>query len=172
MHERTLAGHPEMVRSDADVGKSRNSGLLLIGIFKLSKSIFFFCVGIGALHLLHKDMSEEALKLANALHFDQEWRITTLLMEKVTLIDPKRLKEIGFFTFAYSALAMVEGTGLMLQKVWAEYLTLSLTVMFLPWELFELVRRPSWVRLALLLSNLAVLAYLLWLLERKKKATV
>ncbi len=42
--------------------------------------------------------------------------------------------------------------------------------MFLPWELWELARRPSWVRLGLLLINLAVLGYLLWLLERKKKA--
>ena len=148
---------------------ARDGGLLAIGLFKLAKSVFFFCVGIGALHLLHRDLSEEAQKLANALHFEPEGRITALLMEKVTLIDAKRLREIGFFTFAYSAIALVEGMGLMLQKVWAEYLTLSLTVMFLPWELWELVRRPDWGRLALLLINLAVLGYLLWILERKKK---
>jgi uncharacterized membrane protein (DUF2068 family) len=56
-----------------------------------------------------------------------------------------------------------------MEKVWAEYLTLSLTVMFLPWEIFELVRDPNWIRLALLLANLAVLAYLMWLLRRKKQ---
>ena len=72
-------------------------------------------------------------------------------------------------TFAYSALALTEGVGLMREKVWAEYLTLSLTVMFLPWELFELARDPNWIRLALLLANLAVLAYLMWLLRRKKQ---
>ena len=160
----TAPGH-----TDADSAR-RPSGLLLIGIFKLTKSIFFFCVGIGALRLVHKDLSDEAMKLVTALHFEPEGRITSLLMEKVDLIDPHRLRQIGFFTFAYSALALVEGMGLMLQKVWAEYLTLSLTVMFLPWELWELFRRPTWVRLALLLINLAVLAYLLWLLERKKRS--
>jgi uncharacterized membrane protein (DUF2068 family) len=145
--------------------------LLAIGVFKLTKSIFFFCLGIGAFHLLlHRDLAEEATRLANALHFEPEWRITALLTEKVTLIDQRQLREIGFATFAYSAIALVEGIGLMLEKVWAEYLTLSLTVMFLPWELWELARRPSWVRLGLLLINLAVLGYLLWLLERKKKA--
>jgi len=60
--------------------------------------------------------------------------------------------------------------GLFLEKVWAEYLTLSLTVMFLPWELYELLRRPDWIRLGLLLINLLVLAYLLWILDRKKKS--
>ena len=148
----------------------RPGGLLLIGIFKLAKSLFFFCVGIGALRLVHKDLSDEAMKLVTALHFEPEGRITSLLMEKVDLIDPHRLRQIGFFTFAYSALALVEGMGLMLEKVWAEYLTLSLTVMFLPWELWELARRPTWIRLALLLINLAVLAYLLWILERKKRS--
>jgi len=59
----------------------------------------------------------------------------------------------------------------MREKVWAEYLTLSLTVMFLPWELYELVRHGSWMRLSLLFINLVVLAYLLWILDRKKKTS-
>ncbi len=60
--------------------------------------------------------------------------------------------------------------GLLLEKVWAEFLTLGLTVAFLPWELFELARKPDWFRASLLLINLAVLWYLIWLLQRKKKA--
>ncbi len=56
----------------------------------------------------------------------------------------------------------------MLEKVWAEYLTLSLTISFLPWELYEMARRPDWFRLSLLVINLAVLGYLVWLLRRKK----
>jgi uncharacterized membrane protein (DUF2068 family) len=88
----------------------------------------------------------------------------------VDLIDVHRLREIGFGTFTYSALALTEGVGLTLEKVWAEYLTLSLTVMFLPWELWELIRDPTMMRLALLAVNLAVLGYLLWLLKRKKRA--
>ncbi len=171
MQERTFAGHPEMVRSDADVGKSRNGGLLLIGAFKLANSLLFICVGFGAFHLVHKDLGEAALRLAAALRFNPEWRITSLLLEKVTLVDAHKLRQFGVFTFCYAGLHSLEGIGLMLEKAWAEYLTLSLTVMFLPWELYELVRRPTWIRLALLLINLAVLAYILWVLERKKKAT-
>lgn len=148
-------------------GRGRDRGLLLIGIFKLAKSVFFFCLGIGALHLMHRDLAEEALRLAHALRFDPESRVTALLLDKVDLIDQRRLREIGFGTFLYSALAMTEGVGLLLEKVWAEYLTLGLTASFLPWELYELARRPSWFRLSLLLINLAVLWYLVWLLRRK-----
>jgi uncharacterized membrane protein (DUF2068 family) len=110
------------------------------------------------------------MRLATALKFDPESRFVTVLLDKVDLIDTHRLKQISLATFAYSALALTEGVGLMLERVWAEYLTLVLTVSFLPWELYELARRPSWFRLSLLLINLGVLGYLVWLLRRKKVA--
>ena len=149
-----------------------DQGLLMIGLFKLSKSLFFFCVGIGAIHLLHRDLGDEAMRLATALRFDPEGRFVGLLMEKVDAIDAHHLREIGFATFAYSGLALIEGVGLMLEKIWAEYLTLSLTVLFLPWELYEIVRRFTLLHVGLLAINLLVLAYLLWLLDRKKKAVL
>ena len=144
-------------------------GLLAIGLFKLGKSIFFFCLGVGAFKLLHKDLGDVAMQIAQALHRDPEGRFVTFLMQQVDRIDAHRLREIGFATFAYSALALTEGVGLMMEKVWAEYLTTILTVMFLPWEVYELARDPNLMRLALLIANLVVLAYLVWLLRRKKQ---
>lgn len=146
----------------------RDRGLLLIGLFKLGKSILFFCLGFGAIHLLHKDLGDEVMRLATALKFDPESRFVSLVLDKVDLIDAHRLREISLATFGYSALALTEGVGLLMEKVWAEYLTLILTISFLPWELYELARRPSWFRLSLLLTNLAVLGYIVWLLRRKK----
>lgn len=143
-------------------------GLLLIGLFKLGKSIFFFFLGVGALHLLHKDLSDEILRLAAALRFDPEGRLVSAMLDKVDLIDTHRLRQISIATFAYSGVALTEGWGLMREKVWAEYLTTILTISFLPWEMYELIRRPDWFRLGLLLINLAVLGYLVWLLQRKK----
>jgi len=151
--------------------RHHDRGLLAIGLFKLGKAILFFFLGMGAIHLLHKDLGDEIMRIATALKFDPESKFVTLLLEKVDLIDAHRLKQISLATFGYSLLALTEGIGLMLEKVWAEYLTLSLTISFLPWELFELARHPNWFRLSLLLINLAVLAYLIWLLRKKKAAT-
>jgi uncharacterized membrane protein (DUF2068 family) len=161
----------EVIRVEEEGGHppgSHDRGLLLIGLFKLAKAIFFFCVGVGAIHLLHKDLEDEVMRLVLRFKFDPESKFVSLLLDKVDLIDPHRLRQISVATFGYSALALTEGVGLLLEKVWAEYLTLILTVSFLPWELYELVRRPDWFRLSLLLINLAVLWYLVWLLRRKK----
>jgi len=170
MSDPRLLSPRENVEHEAAGQGHHDRGLLAIGLFKLGKAILFFCIGIGALHLLHKDLGDEVMRLATALKFDPESRFVTILLDKVDLIDAHRLKQISAATFAYSALALTEGIGLILEKVWAEYLTLFLTISFLPWELYELAHRPSWFRLNLLLINLVVLGYLLWLLRRKRQA--
>lgn len=170
MANESISSH-ESIQTDEKGGHpagSHDRGLLLIGLFKLAKAIFFFGVGVGAIHLLHKDLEDEVMRLALKFKFDPESRFVSLLLDKVDLIDAHRLRQISVATFGYSALALTEGVGLLLEKVWAEYLTLILTISFLPWELYELARRPDWFRLSLLLINLAVLWYLVWLLRRKK----
>ena len=171
MSESAIQEHPgiEETKSGQDAKAHKHRGLLLIGLFKLSKSAFFFAVGLGAIKLLHKDLGDVLMRVAQVLHRDPEGRMVGFLMGKVDLIDTHRLRVAGLGAFAYSALALVEGIGLMMEKTWAEYLTLGLTVSFLPWELYELARHPDVVRLAVLLTNLAVLAYLLWLLRKMKQ---
>jgi uncharacterized membrane protein (DUF2068 family) len=168
MQTKVLQSESELAPAAATAKPSRDRGLLLIGLFKLGKSIFFFAIGAGALQFLHKDLGETILHLAQKLHVDAEGKLIELLMSKVDLIDHHRLRQISIGTFGYSALALVEGVGLMMEKSWAEYLTLGLTISFLPWELFELWRDANWFRVGLLLINLLVLGYLLWLLKRKR----
>jgi len=158
------------VHANAQETHARDRGLLLIGLFKLGKALFFLGIGAGALHFIHKDLGDSILRLARALRFDEESRFVELMMAKVDLIDHHRLREISIASIAYSVLALTEGVGLMLEQTWAEYLTLGLTISFLPWELFELARDPNWFRVGLLAINLLVLGYLLWLLKRKRRA--
>ncbi|MDP9039744.1 MAG: DUF2127 domain-containing protein, partial [Acidobacteriota bacterium] len=61
--------------------------MLAIGIFKLLKSAFFFCVGIGAIKMLHKDLGDVAMRLAQILHRDPEGRLVGFVTQKVELID-------------------------------------------------------------------------------------
>ena len=149
---------------------AHDRGLLLIGLFKLGKSLLFFGIGVGVVQLLHKDIGDVVMRVAMALKFDPESGFVAMLLNKADLIDVHKLKLISLATFGYSVVALTEGVGLVLEKVWAEYLTLCLTIAFLPWELYEIVRKPNWFRLGVFLINLAVLWYLVWLLRRKKPA--
>jgi uncharacterized membrane protein (DUF2068 family) len=152
------------------VARHHDSGLLAIGLLKLAEAIFFFLVGVGAIHFIHRDLGDSALQLARRLRVDPDGRLISWMLDRLDSITALRLKQIGVVTFFYAGLRMIEGVGLVMEKVWAEYLTIGVTTAFLPWELHEIVRHPDWIRVCLLVANLIVLAYLVWLLGRNRRA--
>ena len=149
------------------VGHER--GLLLVGLFKLSKAVFFTAVGAGALDLMNKNISDVVMHVIDALKIDPERHFVGILMEHVGLIQPQTLRRAGILSFLYAAVCVVEGTGLILEKRWAEYFTTILTAMGLPWESYELVERYSPYKVGLLMINLAVLLYLVWILKKRRQ---
>jgi uncharacterized membrane protein (DUF2068 family) len=62
---------------------------------------------------------------------------------------------------AYAALEGTEAVGLWLSRRWAEYLTLIATVVFVPYEIYELTKSISWLKLLTLAINLLIVIYLL-----------
>ena len=62
----------------------------------------------------------------------------------------------------YAVVEGVEAVGLWFERRWAEYLTALATAGFLPFEVRELIRRVTVVRVGALVVNLAVLAWLVW----------
>lgn len=74
------------------------------------------------------------------------------------------------FAFIYSGLCLIEGVGLVRRLVWAEYFTVSLTVLGLPWESYELLMKFTWLKVGVMVVNVIVLLYLLWVLKRKRES--
>ena len=77
-------------------------------------------------------------------------------------------RSASLFVFGYAALGLLEGIGLMMEKEWAEYLTALITASFLPLEIYELTHRITWLRVGFFVVNLAVLAYLVFHLIRRR----
>lgn len=162
------SGHAPEEKIESKVRHKHARGLLLIGLLKLGKSLLFFLIGVGAIKLLHQHVSDVLMQMAMHLRFDTESRFVSLLLEKASLIDDHRLRQISFATFSYSALALVEGVGLLLEKTWAEYFTLILSIAFLPWETYELLHRVTFWKVSITLTNIAIVLYLLGVLKAKR----
>ena len=145
-------------------------GLLLVGFFKLAKAIFFVGVGAGAIHLIHRNIGDLLMRIIDALPIDPEGRVVSIVMDKADLIDAHDLRRIGAGAFIYAALCLIEGTGLLLRKQWAEYFTVILTLLGLPLEVFELAHRVTTLKVGALVANLVILFYLLWILKGRQKA--
>jgi len=148
----------------------RNRWLTLIAAFKLGQAVLFIAVGVGALRLLHKDVGDLVAQLVDHLRFiNPESRLVEFLLDKSSLIDDHILRRIGAGVFIYAGLDIIEGTGLYLEKIWGEYMTLIITASFLPWEIFEVIRRLTWIRASLLVVNALVFLYLLKIVIERAK---
>jgi uncharacterized membrane protein (DUF2068 family) len=149
--------------------RRHNKWLVLIASYKFVQALLIAAIGVGALRLLHKDIDDVLMQVASALRFNPESRLVNFVLEKAAIVDDPLLRRIGVVAFSYSILNMAEGIGLYLEKMWGEYLTLVITASFLPWEIFEVARRMTWARVALLAVNTLVLLYLLKLVVERRK---
>lgn len=142
------------------------AGLLLIAFYKLLGASVCVAIGVGALHLVGRDIDDVFARIVTAWRLPES-RFVNFIFEKVELLDDPMLKRIGFAAFCYAALGALEAVGLYFEKVWAEFLTVIVTASFLPFEIHEIVRRITWLRVGLFGINLAVVFYLIWVIGEK-----
>jgi uncharacterized membrane protein (DUF2068 family) len=143
--------------------------LIAIGALKMVEALLCILLGIGAIKLLHKDLVDVATRFITALRLDPEGRFVNLILDQVALISPDRLKMISVGIFFYAGLHTLEGTGLVLRKKWAEYVTLILTASFLPWEFFEIIHRFTWIKIVLTLINVLVVLFLVFYVQMRAR---
>lgn len=139
----------------------------MIGVLKILKGTLFVALGFGLLKLLHRDLYQLAMQLIETFRFSPGNVFINTLLGDVSRVNDHRLRELSVFTFAYAALDFIEGTGLVLQKPWAEYFTLVLTAAFLPVEILKSLHHPTWWKFLLILVNGIIVFYLLTLVRQK-----
>jgi uncharacterized membrane protein (DUF2068 family) len=147
-------------------------GLLLIAAFKIIKGLALLALGVGALKLLHKDVAAEAEQWIDLLRLDPQNPHIQKFLAKLFEIDDKQLKILSLGTFAYAGLFLTEGIGLAFRKRWAEYITIISTASFLPFEIYELVKRVSVPGIVILLANIAIVVYLVLEVRRTKSIPI
>jgi uncharacterized membrane protein (DUF2068 family) len=124
------------------------------------------------LRLLHRDVAEVVERWIDVLRVDPDNRFIHSVLVKVLTVNDRSLKEISAGTFAYAALFLTEGTGLLLRKRWAQYFTIIVTGSLLPLEVYELMRHASVAKLLVILLNVAIIGYLVVRLRRENKDKV
>jgi uncharacterized membrane protein (DUF2068 family) len=82
-------------------------------------------------------------------------------LEHVFVLKSSTLYAVAAAAAAYAVLEGVEAVGLWYQKRWAEYLTFVATLVFVPYEVYELTRALSWFKIVAFLVNVAIALYLL-----------
>ncbi|HVV18600.1 MAG TPA: DUF2127 domain-containing protein, partial [Pseudonocardiaceae bacterium] len=82
-------------------------------------------------------------------------------LRRLFAVDVTNLHLLGAGVAAYAVLEGVEAIGLWLARRWAEYLTLVATVVFVPYEVDELTKTVTALKVLALVINVAIVVYLL-----------
>ena len=146
--------------------------LRLIAAFKLVKAVLCIAVALGALQMLRPELAVRAQQTmeAVAMHIDRRW--AGHLIDWMSRQPLNRFQVIAIVAFLYAALFLTEGAGLWKEKRWAEYLTVIATISFVPFEIYEIIHRQSAPRIAALVLNLVVVAYLIYRLRHSDARSV
>ncbi len=145
---------------------SREIGLRAIIFFKGFYAVLFFLIGLGVFALINRDISELAERAAESLGVDPENRYFLALLEWLVGISPGQIATVGLGAVLYSALLLTMAWGLHLRQVWAEWLTIVVTGLLIPVEIYEVVQSPRLVYVLVLAINVCIV----WYLVRRRAA--
>ena len=131
------------------------------------RGLLLLAAGIYLLTHLTSDLGRLADRVARSVELDPRGRFTHRIVDYLHHLHASELRVIGIAALLYGALELVEGGGLWLDKLWAEFLTVIATSLLLPYELYELVRKPTVWKAAGIAVNIAIVVYLAVLLRRR-----
>jgi uncharacterized membrane protein (DUF2068 family) len=141
--------HTKSASSPTRRNSDRDGIIVAIAVFKLLKAAALIAAAIGLI---------EALK----------GRID--LTRFTAALTPTRIRLASIASFSYAALFLTEGTGLLMRKRWAEWLTIIATASLIPFEIYAIVKEATTFRIGTLIVNVAVVGYLICVRERTARA--
>jgi uncharacterized membrane protein (DUF2068 family) len=141
--------------------------LRLIALERGVRGLLLVSAGVYLLAHLGSDYGRIAERLMRAVELDPRRHLLHRLIFRLHNLHARELRLAGLLAIGYGALELVEGTGLWLDMLWAEYLTLIATSLLVPFEAYELLHRPTIWKAAGLAINIAIVLYLVRLLRKR-----
>jgi uncharacterized membrane protein (DUF2068 family) len=135
------------------------------------KGLVVLLAGFGVLSLVHRDAWDVAENFLEWLHISPDGHYAQVFLNLADQVTDRKVWAVAIGALAYSSLRFAEAYGLWGERPWAEWLALVSGAIYLPFEIFELARKPDLVRLAILVINLAVVLYMAFLRVQARERT-
>jgi uncharacterized membrane protein (DUF2068 family) len=153
-------------------GKALRSAFILraLALERWGRGLILLLLSLAVLRLKSTQVSLQELfdrdlsslkPFFDQVHFNVSDSATITSIEHVLRAKPSTLNVIAAALALYGALQLLEGVGLWSLKRWGEYVAVVGTTLFIPLEIYEIVEKPSWLKAAVLVINVAAVLYLL-----------
>ena len=145
--------------------------LRLFAVERWVRALLLALLGVAVLRFRSSQTSlrqlfEQALPaakpLADVLNLDLAHSPTVARIRSLLGANPSTLTWVAVALFTYAAIQVGEGVGLWSLRRWGEYLAVVATSVFLPFEVYELTEKVTWLRVLAFVVNVLLVVYLVW----------
>lgn len=149
--------------------RSHRSGTLrAISLFEGVKGVAAIAASIGLVSLAHHDVRAMAYALIGHFHLDPDAHYPRMLLQDASWVANADLRQAVLLAWAYASIRLLEGFGLWRDRAWAEWLASLSGAIYLPLEVKHLAHSTTLVNAAVLVGNVAVVAYMVVRLWRRR----
>ena len=167
------APEPAPGRTDRRHGPSAPLARTIRGValFEATKGTLVFLAGFGALSLLHRDVQQIAATLLSHFHLNPAKHYPSIFLDAAGKLTDVRLWTLAILAALYGVVRFVEAYGLWRERRWAEWLAAGSGAIYVPFEVYELLRSCSWLSVAALTINLLIVGVMVDALRRERMRT-
>ena len=147
----------------------RASGLRLVALFEADKGLLVLLVGLELLSLIHRGAQNVGEEIVDRFHLNFARHHPRILLYATTHLNDSNARLLALAALAYSTVRFIEAYGLWRLRAWAEWFGIISGGVYLPFELFELIRHPTFVKAGVVVVNLGIVLYLIYVRWNERK---
>jgi uncharacterized membrane protein (DUF2068 family) len=140
--------------------RARLQALRTVALFEFAKGVL---VLIAVFSLYWLQPTNVAGAFLNLLHISPDRHFAHLLMQMADKLSNIKLWHLVLGASCYSGLRFAEAVGLWRARAWAEWIALISGALYLPLEIQIFLRHPTLFHAAVLIVNLAIVAFMFYL---------
>src|SRR5712691_10572377 len=144
-------------------------GLHAIALFEAAKGMLVLLAGFGLIAIIPGDSQDLAERLVHHMHLNPASRYPHIFIDAASKVSDAQLWWLAAAAFGYAAFRLIEAYGLWRERAWAEWLAVISGGLYVPLEIYEIVRHVTWFRVGLLVANLLIVAFLAYVLKNSKE---
>jgi uncharacterized membrane protein (DUF2068 family) len=145
-------------------------GVRLVALLEATKAALVLAAGFGLLGLLHRDLPTLAAHLISRLHLNLANKYPRIFIDAASRVTDGYLWLLATLALAYATLRAIEAYGLWRNRAWAEWFAVITGAIYIPFELYELSQRVTWIRIGALIINILVVLYIGYEVAKSRNA--
>lgn len=142
----------------------RTTGLHIVALFEGAKGTLVLIAGFGLLTLVHRDLHQAAEELVSRFHMNPAHHYPKIFIDAATRVTDARLWVLSASAILYATVRFVEAYGLWRRQPWAEWFAVLTGGIYIPIEIYELLKSVTWAKVVVLVVNTGIVGYLAYVL--------